>query len=171
MGGRPRPSLSGPRSPCAFTCGHPSYYPALRNEWRLPCLNSDPDASAATAIYPPRARMRASARSSARSAQHAPSRGSITHAQTAVANLFRVPVGRPQSYRSTQPLPKEYSTRRAVPAHRSERFGSKDLMLNCPAPPNPSFNRTSYGRPPWPELRYAVRYLSSGQGVLPPLAG
>ena len=26
--------------------------------------------------------------------------------------------------------------------------------------PNPSFNRTRYGRPPWPELRYAVHSLS-----------
>ena len=40
-----------------------------------------------------------------------------------------------------------------------------------PSAPNPSLNRTSYGRPPWPELRYAVHSLSSGQGVLPPLAG
>jgi len=37
--------------------------------------------------------------------------------------------------------------------------------------PNPSFNRTRYGRPPWPELRYGVHSLSSGQGVLPPRAG
>ncbi|CAD5374683.1 hypothetical protein RA210_U680004 [Rubrivivax sp. A210] len=37
--------------------------------------------------------------------------------------------------------------------------------------PNPSLNRTSYGRPPWPVLRYTVHYLSPGQGVLPPLAG
>jgi hypothetical protein len=36
--------------------------------------------------------------------------------------------------------------------------------------PNPSLNRTRYGRPPWPELRYAVHFLSSGQGVLPPQA-
>ncbi len=40
-----------------------------------------------------------------------------------------------------------------------------------PSAPNPSLNRTSYGRPPWPELRYAVHSLSSGQSVLPPLAG
>ncbi|CAD5373086.1 hypothetical protein RA210_U290027 [Rubrivivax sp. A210] len=40
-----------------------------------------------------------------------------------------------------------------------------------PVLPNPSFNRTSYGRPPWPELRYAVHSLSSDQGGLPPLAG
>jgi hypothetical protein len=40
-----------------------------------------------------------------------------------------------------------------------------------PSAPNPSLNRTSYGRPPWPGLRYAVHCLSPGQGVLPPLAG
>ncbi|CAD5374024.1 hypothetical protein RA210_U460005 [Rubrivivax sp. A210] len=44
-------------------------------------------------------------------------------------------------------------------------------LSSTPLRPNPSLNRTSYGRPPWPELRYAVHSLSSGQGVLPPLAG
>jgi hypothetical protein len=37
--------------------------------------------------------------------------------------------------------------------------------------PNHSLNRTRYGRPPWPGLRYAVHFLSPGQGVLPPRAG
>ena len=37
--------------------------------------------------------------------------------------------------------------------------------------PNMSLNRTRYGRPPWPGLRYAVHCLSPGQGVLPPRAG
>jgi hypothetical protein len=40
-----------------------------------------------------------------------------------------------------------------------------------PPRPNPSLNRTRYGRPPWPGLRYAVHFLSPGQGVLPPRAG
>jgi hypothetical protein len=36
-----------------------------------------------------------------------------------------------------------------------------------PALPNPSLNRSANGRPPWPGLRYAVHFLSPGQGVLP----
>jgi hypothetical protein len=36
---------------------------------------------------------------------------------------------------------------------------------------NPSLNRTRYGRPPWPGLRYAVHSLRPSQGVLPPRAG
>ena len=37
--------------------------------------------------------------------------------------------------------------------------------------PNPSFNRTRGGRPPWPGRRYAVHFRQPGQGVLPPRAG
>ena len=33
--------------------------------------------------------------------------------------------------------------------------------------PNPSLKWTRNGRPPWPKLRYAVHFLSPGQGVLP----
>ena len=33
--------------------------------------------------------------------------------------------------------------------------------------PNPSLKWTRNGRPPWPGLRYAVHFLSPGQGVLP----
>ena len=33
--------------------------------------------------------------------------------------------------------------------------------------PNPSVEARPNGRPPWPELRYGVHFLSSGQGVLP----
>jgi len=36
-----------------------------------------------------------------------------------------------------------------------------------PVLPNPSFNRTRYGRPPWPGWRYAVHFRQPGQGVLP----
>jgi hypothetical protein len=36
-----------------------------------------------------------------------------------------------------------------------------------PARPNPSFNRTRYGMPPWPGRRYAVHCRQPGQGVLP----
>jgi len=41
----------------------------------------------------------------------------------------------------------------------------------CTALPNPSFNRTRYGRPPWPGWRYAVHFRQPGQGVPPPRAG
>jgi hypothetical protein len=34
--------------------------------------------------------------------------------------------------------------------------------------PNPSLEPTHSGRPPWPGLRYAVHFLSPGQGALPP---
>ena len=34
--------------------------------------------------------------------------------------------------------------------------------------PNPSLNRSSYGRPPWPGLGHAVHSPIPGQGVLPP---
>jgi len=40
-----------------------------------------------------------------------------------------------------------------------------------PVLPNPSFNRTRYGRPPWPGRRYAVHFRQPGQGVPPPRAG
>ena len=33
--------------------------------------------------------------------------------------------------------------------------------------PNPSFEARPNGRPPWPGLRYAVHFLSPGQGALP----
>ena len=38
------------------------------------------------------------------------------------------------------------------------------------ARPNHSLKWTRNGRPPWPRLRYAVHFLSPGQGALPPLA-
>jgi len=37
--------------------------------------------------------------------------------------------------------------------------------------PNPSLNRTRYGKPSWPGLRYAVHFLSPGQAALPQRAG
>ncbi|CAD5373548.1 hypothetical protein RA210_U340006 [Rubrivivax sp. A210] len=57
---------------------------------------------------------------------------------------------------------------------KTSRPSSSSTGFACFLPrmrPNPSLNRTSYGRPPWPELRYAVHFLSSGQGALPPPAG
>ena len=47
-------------------------------------------------------------------------------------------------------------------------------VVACPSwrvLPNPSFNRTRYGRPPWPGWRYAVHFRQPGQGVLPSRAG
>jgi hypothetical protein len=37
--------------------------------------------------------------------------------------------------------------------------------------PNPSFNRTRYGKRRKPELRHMVHHLSSGLRRLPPQAG
>jgi hypothetical protein len=37
--------------------------------------------------------------------------------------------------------------------------------------PNPSFNRTRYGRPSWPGRRYAVHFRQPGQAVPPQRAG
>jgi len=53
--------------------------------------------------------------------------------------------------------------RRAQGAERKQRPAAMT--------PNPSFNRTRYGRPPWPGRRYAVHFRQPGQGVLPPHAG
>jgi len=41
----------------------------------------------------------------------------------------------------------------------------------CRVLPNPSVNRTRYGKSPWPGWRYAVHFRHPGQGVLPPRAG
>ena len=65
--------------------------------------------------------------------------------------------------------------RRALKSAVPQRLAGRQLRprpySEKPSAPNPSLNRTSYGRPPWPGLRYAVHYLSPGQGVLPPPAG
>ena len=37
--------------------------------------------------------------------------------------------------------------------------------------PNPSLNRTRYGKAPWPGHRYAVHFPCPGQGALPPRSG
>ena len=39
--------------------------------------------------------------------------------------------------------------------------------FRCAVGPNPSFNRTRYGRAPWPGRRYAVHFRRPGAGVLP----
>jgi len=65
------------------------------------------------------------------------------------------------------------SPQRSVPRRNHRHSGARPIQRRSKNAtlPNPSLNRTSYGRPPWPELRYAVHSLSLGQGVLPPLAG
>jgi len=58
-------------------------------------------------------------------------------------------------------------------AERATRGGLRRSSTPSPAGqrmklmPNPSFNRTRYGRPPWPGWRYAVHFRQPGQGVLP----
>jgi hypothetical protein len=47
----------------------------------------------------------------------------------------------------------------------------RSTQLRSTTWPNNSFNRTRYGRPPWPGRRYAVHFRQPGQGVLPPRAG
>jgi hypothetical protein len=47
------------------------------------------------------------------------------------------------------------------------KFSGAPWALLRAAGPNPSLKRSANGRPPWPGLRYAVHFLSPGQGVLP----
>jgi hypothetical protein len=58
-----------------------------------------------------------------------------------------------------------WSTRAFMP----QSLALLGLINTCPpAPtPNPSLEPRPNGRPPWPGLRYAVHFLSPGQGVLP----
>jgi hypothetical protein len=55
--------------------------------------------------------------------------------------------------------------------HQQELSLNPRIFTSMAATPNPSFNRTRYGRPPWPGRRYAVHFRQPGQGVLPQRAG
>ena len=59
----------------------------------------------------------------------------------------------------------------AVLAHSGEARACGQSNPTVAARPNPSFNRTRYGRPPWPGRRYALHFRQPGQGVLPQHAG
>jgi hypothetical protein len=57
----------------------------------------------------------------------------------------------------------------ARPAGAKWQVGTLPSM--CALPPNPSLNRTRYGKHRKPSLRHMVHHLSLGLRCLPPQAG